>query len=123
VSNSGLRVVVTGSREWTDQKTISRAIAEVGNIRLLVHGACRGADLICSHEALLRGIEVFSAPADWKRLGPKAGLIRNAQMLDQYEPNLVLAFPTQNSTGTWDLVRKAQAKGIPVRIYKQEVAP
>lgn len=41
-----------------------------------------------------------------------AGGIRNKQMLNEGKPDLVIAFPTENSKGTWDMVRRAKRAGI-----------
>jgi hypothetical protein len=39
-------------------------------------------------------------------------------MLDDFEPDLVLAFPTKNSVGTWDMIRRARKAGVPVEIQE-----
>jgi len=57
-------------------------------------------------------IPVIPFPPEWKRYGPKAGPIRNKQMLDEGRPDLVVAFPGGN--GTNDMVKKAKAAGIEV---------
>jgi hypothetical protein len=35
-------------------------------------------------------------------------------MLDEGKPHCVLAFPLPSSRGTWDMVRRAKAAGLPV---------
>jgi len=59
--------------------------------------------------------------ADWDQYGKKAGGIRNTWMLDDLEPgelvDVLLAFPLAGSIGTWDCIRKAKARGIPIRNY------
>lgn len=52
-------------------------------------------------------------PADWKTHGKRAGSIRNQKMIDDYHPQLVVAFP--GGAGTADMVRRARAAGIEVR--------
>lgn len=39
-------------------------------------------------------------------------------MLDEQSPTLVLAFPLEDSRGTWDMVRRAEAARVPVRVIK-----
>jgi hypothetical protein len=123
-----MRVLVTGSREWTDhhliRRELDRLVQRLGEDEqlIVVHGAARGADTIADQEAykinLRHGEGVISVeryPADWERYGKAAGPIRNTQMLDP-RPSLVLAFheDLESSKGTADMVRKALALCIPV---------
>lgn len=62
--------------------------------------------------ATARGLQVQTYPADWKRLGRKAGPLRNQQMLDEFKPELVLAFP--GGRGTEDMMARAVRAGVPV---------
>lgn len=53
--------------------------------------------------------------ADWKLHGEGAGPRRNQRMLNEGQPELVLAFvnkPLAESRGTADMVRRAKAAGI-----------
>lgn len=59
--------------------------------------------------------EHLQFPADWSRHGKAAGPIRNQQMLDEGKPDIVVAItdkPLEESRGTADMVRRAQAAGI-----------
>lgn len=50
---------------------------------------------------------------EWKRLGPRAGPLRNQRMVDALpKPVLCIAFP--GGRGTADCVSRARAAGIPV---------
>lgn len=69
-----------------------------------------GADYWASMWAMSRRIEVARVEARWAELGDKAGPIRNAEMLKQWRPDLVVAFP--GGVGTADMVRKARAAGV-----------
>lgn len=48
--------------------------------------------------------------------GKAAGPIRNQRMLDEGKPDLVVAFP--GGRGTADMVRRAKAAGVPVRLNR-----
>ena len=48
--------------------------------------------------------------------GRIAPLMRNTQIVELAD--YLIAFPDNESRGTWDSVRKANKKGIPVSIYK-----
>lgn len=110
------RVIVSGSRDWSDWRTIKEAVAELPPSSVVVHGGARGADQTAGVFAEARGLaqEVFAA--DWKRLGNAAGPLRNQAMVDA-GADVVWAFPLPSSRGTLDLIRRAEAAGIPVRRF------
>ncbi|GAB36469.1 DUF2493 domain-containing protein [Gordonia otitidis] len=117
-----MRVLITGSRHWTDRATIRDAItaatrAVPASEVTIVHGDCPygGADLIAADVATELGMRVEAHPADWKRLGKAAGPHRNQLMVDR-GADVCLAFPEQGSRGTWDCVRRARTAGIPVTV-------
>jgi hypothetical protein len=114
-----LRILVTGSRDWTDRDTIRHALIDAAlGARMdlyqvtVVHGAARGADRIAGEIAREYGCRVEEHPAQWQD-GPSAGPRRNAHMV-ALGADLCLAFPHGESRGTRDCMRRAQAAGIPV---------
>lgn len=119
------RVLVTGSRSWTDVTAVdrelgalARRIVQEGRDIVLVHGAAKGLDMLAAEEARHRGWTVEPHPAEWDRLGSGAGPIRNQEMVD-LGADLCLAFPTAKSVGTWDCVRRANAAGIRVIVVPE----
>lgn len=84
---------------------------------VLIHGAARGADKLADEIGKELGFEIIACPADWNLHGRAAGPIRNEQML-KHKPDLVLAFPLEDSRGTWDMVRKAQSAGVTVKVVE-----
>ena len=122
-----MRILVTGSREWTDREVIRLALFYAlgdrveSEVSVVIHGNATGADtlvqdLVGPWAAKLKNWEVESYPARWDLYGKKAGPLRNAQMLTEGKPDICLAFPLPGSKGTWDMIRKANAAGIEVRI-------
>lgn len=113
------KILVTGDREWAD---IPRAVEALKGYRpgtILVHGACRGADIICAAVAEALGFEVRSYPANWEAHGRSAGAIRNRLMLTEEhkaeEPiDLCLAFHNNivASRGTKDMMACTEKAGI-----------
>ena len=95
------KVLITGSREWNDQKTILDALSallsdhKAGDITVIVGGA-RGADKIAKEIAEFLCMNVQEFPAKWDKFGKSAGHIRNAEMVAQ-KPDICLAFPTASS--------------------------
>ena len=89
---------------------------------LIIQGAARGADTLAKVAAIYLGIPWQSFPADWDAHGKKAGPIRNQQMLDE-KPDLVIAFhpDTGCTPGTLDMISRARAAGVPVRVVTYEV--
>jgi hypothetical protein len=112
------RLLICGDREWTDEKAIEAIIdcyrAFPPGMECLIHGNCRGADRIAGKIAKAKGIKVLAFPADWDRHGPKAGAMRNRQMLNEGHPNLVIGFHNHisDSKGTKDMLQAAQKAGI-----------
>ncbi len=90
------RILVTGSRTWTDEQAIRDALAapisQHGPEQVtVVHGACpRGADAIADRIATAWGVTVERHPANWS-IGRRAGFARNAEMI-RLGANVVLAF-------------------------------
>ncbi|MFF3453276.1 SLOG family protein [Streptomyces sp. NPDC002730] len=121
-----IRLLVTGSRTWTDPDLIQGVIGEVLWLRrlrprdlLLIHGACpRGADAMADQFARDIGMSVRRHSADWGTYGKRAGFLRNAEMV-RAGADLCFAFIRGGSAGasmTADLAIKA---GIPTEVFKQ----
>lgn len=98
------RVVFTGSRDWSWVAPVAAAVKalDAAGYRRGAHGAAKGLDAVVDREArAVWGDEVKRYPANWKRLGKRAGIDRNLDMLREEEPHLVVAFPLAESVGTW----------------------
>lgn len=113
-----MRLLVCGDRDWTDREAIRRELVVLPLDTVVIHGAARGADQIANDAALVLGLRVVAFPADWKRYGRAAGVIRNQQMLDEGEPDRVYAFHDHinESRGTLDMVTRARRAGIPTTV-------
>jgi hypothetical protein len=110
------RVLVCGSRNWTNQKFIYEKLQEYAR-HTIIEGGAEGADLIAKDCARLLELYCEEYPADWHKYGRAAGCIRNQQMLVEGKPDLVMAFFMPGSKGTTDMVRRAIEVGIPVKLY------
>ena len=75
------RVMITGSRTWTDEDKIRTALSELPEGSTVVHGNARGADKIADRVAKELGLEVEVSPANWREEGRSAGVRRNARMI------------------------------------------
>ena len=83
-----MRILVTGSRNWTNKDAIEKnlffeALHHPSNDQVtLVSGNCpTGADAMAERFARLSGWNVELHPADWNTHGKKAGFLRNAEMV------------------------------------------
>jgi hypothetical protein len=115
------RILVTGSRNWTDLHTIAEALQRVagpGPGTTLVHGGAPGADTVAAHIAHSAGWTIEAFPADWDRFGQGAGPIRNAAMVKAGADHC-LAFIRDESRGATGCARLAERAGIPVTYYRQ----
>jgi hypothetical protein len=120
-----VRVLVCGGRDFNDREAVFTYLDRLHSqkpISHIIHGAARGADTLAGEWAGWAGVTVSPYPADWGTHGKAAGALRNRAMLVEGEPNLVIAFP--GGRGTADMVRRAEAAGIPVRqVTPPESAP
>lgn len=108
------RVLICGSRDWTDAERIRDVLICLGNGTVVIHGGCRGADRIADRQARALGYEVIVYPADWQKYGKAAGPKRNGLMLREGKPDEVIAFRNGVTRGTEDMVGRARVLGIRV---------
>lgn len=115
----GMRIIVTGCRDWKDAESIERALYDAmlpDEVLVVVHGASGNADRAAGRWAMrIDLVEEEPHPADWDRYGKKAGPLRNSDMAAS-GADLCLAFWDGKSRGTLDMITKAARAGIPVRI-------
>jgi hypothetical protein len=109
------KVLVTGSRRYTDRVHVFAVLdairAEKGELHI-IHGDQTGADEIALEWARARYQLHSGLPANWPKHGKPAGPIRNADMLNEFQPELVVAFP--GGKGTSSMKNLAIRAGVPV---------
>jgi hypothetical protein len=111
-----MKVLVCGGRNYSDYGKIYDILDEIHEhepITKVIHGTASGADDCGKTWANSRGIKEDPYPPDWKKYGLAAGPIRNQQMIDEGQPDLVIAFP--GGKGTKDMITKAEKAGILVK--------
>ena len=111
-----MRVLVCGGRNFRSWGTVwhelSRLHDALSPITAIIHGGATGADTFAGQWAEVKAITCHVYRAKWAEYGKAAGPIRNSIMLNEGNPDLVLAFP--GGRGTADMVAKAEAAGIKV---------
>lgn len=113
------RYIVTGDRHWycpdVAERILNGILARHDNSFTIVHGAAPGVDTAFSHVCRRYRIAEEPHPADWPTLGPRAGPIRNQEMVDLgAEYAVAVHKDLANSKGTKDCVRRCLAAGITV---------
>ena len=128
-----VRILVTGSRTWTNTRIVDDALLDAwhdavqvygaSTAIVVVHGACpRGADSYADAWASRqnpRYVAVEPHPADWKNLGRGAGFRRNAEMV-QCGADLCLAFIKDGSSGATHTADLAEQNGIPTLRFEED---
>jgi hypothetical protein len=110
-----VRVLICGGRNFDDWPFIVHVLDRMHArqpITTLIEGGGTGADEFARRWARTRGIKVATYPADWERYPGRAGLIRNAQMLREGRPELVIAF--KGGRVTAHMITIASAALVPV---------
>ncbi len=122
------RILITGSRDWTDEDRVYRAISKYfddhcsDEIFTIVHGDCpSGADRHADGVARLLSswVRVERHPADWARYGKRAGYVRNKAMVG-LGADVCLAFIKNDSRGASMCAALAEEAGIPVVYYRED---
>lgn len=126
------RILITGSRDWTDIGQIIYAILDAVDNRgpnVLVHGGSpTGADKLADDVAKAVGLATEVHPADWEHEGRAAGWNRNRRMV-ALGADICLAFigrctsprcktsVSHPSHGASHTTKLAEAAGILTRRY------
>lgn len=124
-----VRILITGSRTWTDRTAIAQAISDylrsvgtsiggAGPFPVIVHGGARGADQLADAVARNWGWIPECHPAGWDRYGRSAGYRRNAAMV-ALGADVCLAFILDGSRGASRTAGLAKAGSIPVRRHER----
>jgi hypothetical protein len=115
------RVLICGSRDWTDSAIIAKRIGELPDDSIVIHGGAEGADRQADEAAKLRGLHTAIVYPRWRVRGEfrrNAGHRRNSAMLD-LAPDLVIAF-SLGTSGTQGTIDGARRRGVPVEVVGTE---
>lgn len=108
-----MRVLVCGGRDYADHREVFHEL-DVLEPEFVMQGGATGADAWARKWCENNRRPCATFIAHWLTMRHGAGPARNEWMLTYGAPDLVLAFP--GGRGTADMVRRAKAAGIEVRL-------
>lgn len=108
-----LTCVIAGSRDATYDQTMAviESCPFKDRISVVVSGKCRGADTYGEFWAFHNNVPVVDKPADWDRLGKRAGPVRNSEMAAMSDAAIIVPRPDGTyGIGSRDMLKKMIAK-------------
>ena len=99
-----MKLAVVGSRGFLDYELFYKILDNI-EITCIVSGGAKGADSLAKEYAIFHNIEYKEFLPDWNRLGKKAGMVRNKDIVDASDK--VIAFWNSKSSGTKDSINYA----------------
>lgn len=124
-----IKCLVCGGRDFRDTEVFNMVMSDLRNryawpLHIIVgydpdKKYPPGADEMAWNMAVGWGMKRTPYPYHY-HLGKAGGGSRNKQMLEEGQPELVVAFPTKNSKGTWDMVRRARKANITTIVIEAE---
>lgn len=120
-----LRIIIAGSRNFNDYNKLYKSIqdllrdTEYFNVSI-ISGTARGADQLGERFAKEVGFRVYRFPADWEKLGRRAGYVRNSEMakfaVAENNKSVLIAFWDGKSKGTKHMIDLAIKNNLEVHI-------
>lgn len=116
LKHSGLRVLVTGGRNYADREHVFRSLDRVHRkhgVLCIISGMANGADTLSVDWANAHRIPVAPYPvsrSEWKAYRGYAGHRRNETMIREGCPDICVAFPGHN--GTHDCISRCHEHGV-----------
>lgn len=109
-----------GSRDFPNLDQVREYVRSLPRDTIIVSGGARGVDTAAEYEANVQAMQTMIFPADWERLGKRAGFERNKSIIAYADE--VVAFWDGESKGTFHSIELARKKGIPVKVYGPQEA-
>lgn len=117
-----MRVILAGSRDFSDYEEFKKGINESGfDITEVISGGARGADTLGEKYAKEMNLSLRIFLAKWNEFGKSAGFIRNEEMSNNADA--LIAFWDQKSQGTKNMIDIAKNKGLKVHVHKYQKEP
>lgn len=106
-----MNVLVCGGRDYANYDKLKNVLNTL-SINLIVHSGATNVDKMADKYANENNIPVQVYYADWYKYGRMAGVIRNKQMLENEQPDVVVA--CLGGLGTRHMINLARSLHIDV---------
>lgn len=123
-----MRVIIAGGRDFQNYNLLEDSVFDIIDQNLdLIHspveivcGKAKGADTLGELLALTYNLKLAYFPADWDKLGKRAGYIRNKEMAlyAKEDYGTLIAFWDGKSKGTKHMIDLATKEGLKIYIIK-----
>lgn len=116
------RVIIAGGRDFQDYQLLRSTMDALLQNKLrkvkivIICGMAKGADMLGARYAQERGYHIRYFPAEWDKLGKKAGIVRNEQMAQNADA--LVAFWDGSSHGTKNMIETAKRYNLAVRVKR-----
>jgi len=110
-----MKTAIVGSRTITDYDLLLAAMQGI-EVNEVISGGAAGADALAERWARENNKKLTVMPADWKRFGKSAGMVRNADIVKQCD--MVVALWDGQSSGTKATIRMAERAGKKVKVVR-----
>lgn len=111
-------LIISGYRDFNDYALFSSVLDEFldknKDIEKVIFGECRGTDALALRYMKKNIIPYEIYNAEWGKYGKGAGPIRNNKMVEIGTD--LIAFLSEESKGTKQIIKKAQEKGLNVYV-------
>ena len=115
-------LIIAGGRDFNDRELMLDRVKELERLGVitehttLICGMARGADLMGHSIFKQAGLAIEEMPADWNRLGKRAGFIRNQDM--GRLADVALIFWDGQSRGTKHMIEVMESLGKTVYLVR-----
>jgi hypothetical protein len=111
-----VRTIIAGSRSVTDYAVVEEAVRASGfEVTSTLCGCARGVDKRGAEWAAENHLPTVHYPADWKKHGKSAGIIRNEEMAANADA--LVAVWDGKSPGTAHMIGAAKRRGLKVYVH------
>lgn len=116
-----MRLIIAGSRDFNNYDFLEKEVLKfIKNVREekeiveIISGCARGADKLGEIFADKFSLTKHLMPADWKKYGRAAGMIRNEDMAKK--GSHCICFWNRESTGTYNMIKTAKEYSLVVKV-------
>lgn len=116
-----MKIAIVGSRDFPQLKLVEQFISDLPKGITLVSGGAKGVDATAREMAEKYGFDFIEHLPNLDGCNERLEFTmkyydRNQRVID--DADMLVAFTEKESGGTWDTIKRAKNKGVPVKIIK-----